>query len=107
MVISGTRGALAVPIVGFMTYAEQNVKVIIIECHFSTSFVFFKYTTIAQGNAQVRRMRTAFDPNDASLQVRLDNQKIPKTTCHRPFEEVLDTEVQKHKKYLPNAFLQT
>jgi hypothetical protein len=55
--------------------AEQNVKVIIIVSIFSTSFVFFKYTTIAQGNAQVRRMRTAFDPNDASLQVRLDNQK--------------------------------
>jgi hypothetical protein len=33
---------------------------------------------IANGNDQVRRMRTAFDPNDASLQVRLDNQEILK-----------------------------
>jgi hypothetical protein len=37
--------------------------------------VFFKFTNIANGNAEIRRMRSAFDPNDPSLQVRLDNQK--------------------------------
>jgi hypothetical protein len=52
---------------------------------FCTSF-FFKFTMIANGNDQVRRMRTAFDPNDASLQVRLDNQKILKGYLDsRPF----------------------
>jgi hypothetical protein len=40
--------------------------------------VFFKFTNIANGNAEIRRMRSAFDPNDPSLQVRLDNQKILK-----------------------------
>jgi hypothetical protein len=109
MVISGTRGALAVPIVGFMTYfvLSKNVKVIIIGVSFlALVFVFFKYTTIAQGNAQVRRMRTAFDPNDASLQVRLDNQKILKNyLSSRPFGGGIGHGGTKAQKYLPNAFL--
>jgi len=37
-------------------------------------YIFFAHTTIGQGNAEIRRMRTAFDPNEASLQVRLENQ---------------------------------
>jgi hypothetical protein len=109
MVISGTRGALSVPIVGFMTYfvLSKNVKVIIIGVAFlAVIFIFFKYTTIAQGNAQVRRMRTAFDPNDASLQVRLDNQKILKNyLASRPFGGGIGHGGTKAQKYLPNAFL--
>ncbi|RYJ53318.1 O-antigen ligase domain-containing protein [Flavobacterium petrolei] len=109
MVISGTRGALSVPIVGFMTYfvLSKNIKVIIIGVTFlMLLFVFFKYTTIAQGNAQVRRMRTAFDPNDASLQVRIDNQKILKSyLSSRPFGGGIGHGGTKAQKYLPNAFL--
>lgn len=109
MVISGTRGALSVPIVGFMTYfvLSKNVKVIIIGVAFlAIVFIFFKYTTIAQGNAQVRRMRTAFDPNDASLQVRLENQKILKNyLASRPFGGGIGHGGTKAQKYLPNAFL--
>ena len=109
MVISGTRGALSVPIVGFMTYfiLSKNIKVIITGVAFlAIVFVFFKYTTIAQGNAQVRRMRTAFDPNDASLQVRLDNQKILKNyLASRPFGGGIGHGGTKAQKYLPHAFL--
>lgn len=109
MVISGTRGALSVPIVGFMTYfiLSKNIKVIITGVAFlAIVFIFFKYTTIAQGNAQVRRMRTAFDPNDASLQVRLDNQKILKNyLSSRPFGGGIGHGGTKAQKYLPNAFL--
>jgi cell division protein FtsW (lipid II flippase) len=69
-------------------------------------FVFFKYTTIGQGNQQIRRMRTAFDPNDASFQVRLENQRTLKTyLASRPFGGGLGHAGVKAKKYLPNAFL--
>lgn len=109
LVISGTRGALSVPIVGFMTYfiLSKNIKVIITGIAFlAIIFVFFKYTTIAQGNAQVRRMRTAFDPNNASLQVRLDNQKILKNyLASRPFGGGIGHGGTKAQRYLPNAFL--
>ena len=69
-------------------------------------FVFFKYTSIGQGNDQIRRMRTAFDPNDASLQVRLENQKRLKTyLASRPFGGGIGLGGVKAQKYLPNAFL--
>ena len=109
MVISGTRGALSVPIVGFMTYfvLSKNIKVLSVGITFLIIvFIFFKFTTIGQGNAQIRRMRTAFDPNDASLQVRLNNQKILKNyLASRPFGGGIGHGGTKAQKYLPNAFL--
>lgn len=69
-------------------------------------FVFFKYTSIGQGNAQIRRMRTAFDPNDASLQVRIANQKKLKTyLASRPFGGGVGHGGVKAQRYLPNAYL--
>jgi hypothetical protein len=109
MVISGTRGALAVPIVGFMTYfvLSKNIKVLSVGIAFLVIlFIFFKFTSIGQGNAQIRRMRTAFDPNDASLQVRLDNQKILKNyLASRPFGGGIGHGGTKAQRYLPHAFL--
>jgi hypothetical protein len=55
---------------------------------------------IANGNDQVRRMRTAFDPNDASLQVRLDNQKILKGyLALDPLVAVLVMQVIRHSVF--------
>lgn len=69
-------------------------------------FVFFKYTTVANNNAQIRRMRTAFDPNDASLQVRLANQQILKGyMASRPFGGGIGHAGDKAQRFLPNAFL--
>ena len=78
MLISGTRGAIAVPALGGVMFiiVRKHVPSIVAGALFGIAiFVFFKYTTIGNNNDQIRRMRTAFDPNDASLQVRLDNQK--------------------------------
>jgi O-antigen ligase len=69
-------------------------------------FFFFKYTTIGQDNQQIRRMRTAFDPNDASLQLRLANQKKLRTyLASRPFGGGIGHAGSKAKKSLPNTFL--
>lgn len=69
-------------------------------------FVFFKYTTIGQDNQQIRRMRTAFDPNDASLQTRLSNQRILSVYLStRPFGGGLGHAGKKAKKALPNTYL--
>jgi cell division protein FtsW (lipid II flippase) len=68
--------------------------------------VFFKFTTIGQGNPQIRRMRTAFDPNDASLQVRLENQKKLKAyLATRPFGGGIGHAGVKAQRFLPNAYL--
>jgi hypothetical protein len=109
MVISGTRGALSIPMAGFMAYfvLRKNVKIMIAGFLLLIAiFVFFKYTTIGQDNQQIRRMRTAFDPNDASLQVRINNQIILKNYLStRPFGGGIGHGGVKAQRYLPNAFL--
>jgi hypothetical protein len=70
------------------------------------AFGFFKFTRIGQGNAQISRMRSAFDPNDASLLVRLENQrKLKVYMASRPLGGGLGHGGVKAQKYLPNAFL--
>ena len=68
--------------------------------------MFFKFTNIANGNDQIRRMRGAFDPNNKSLQVRLDNQEILKGyLASRPFGGGIGHAGDKAQRFLPNAFL--
>jgi hypothetical protein len=109
MIVSGTRGAMSIPLAGFSAFfvLRKNIPVMISGFFMLLIvFVFFKYTTIGQGNDQIRRMRTAFDPNDASLQVRLENQKRLKTyLASRPFGGGIGHGGVKAQKYLPNAFL--
>lgn len=109
MVISGTRGAISIPLAGFMTFfiLRKNIKVLGFGVGLlAIVFIFFRFTTIGQGNDQIRRMRTAFDPNDASLQVRLDNQKLlSRYLASRPFGGGIGHGGVKAQKYLPNAFL--
>jgi len=109
MLLSGTRGAISIPLAGLGTYFVLKKNKAVMFSGFVALvlvFVFFKYTTIGQGNQQIRRMRTAFDPNDASFQVRLENQRTLKVYLStRPFGGGLGHAGVKAKKYLPNAFL--
>lgn len=82
LMISGTRTALLVAISGFMLYTvlSKNVKLFLASASILILAVgILKFTTIGNGNQFVRRMRTAFDPEDASLNVRLENQKAIKS----------------------------
>ena len=78
MIISGTRGAFAIPIVGFFTYLVliRNFKIIIVGVSIlAIAFYILKFTFIGQSIPQVGRLRSSLNPNDASLQVRISNQK--------------------------------
>jgi hypothetical protein len=109
MVISGTRGALSIPIVGFAAYffLRKNKMVMILGFFMLlVVFYFFKFTTIGQSNYNIRRMRSAFDVNDPSLQVRLRNQRILKDyMASRPIGGGLGLGGVKAQKFKPNAFL--
>ena len=79
--LSGTRGAIAVPIAGFsaLAFFSRKIKLIIpLTMMLILSFMFFRYTYIGQSNQHIRRIRTAFvdGANDASFSVRLNNQKM-------------------------------
>ncbi|TYA78486.1 O-antigen ligase family protein [Seonamhaeicola marinus] len=109
MMISGTRGAISVPALGMMTYfvLSKNVRILSVGViGLIAMFIFFKYTTIGNGNDQIRRMRGAFDPNNKSLQVRLENQRILKGyLASRPFGGGIGHGGVKAQRFLPNAFL--
>jgi len=81
MIISGTRGALAVPFAGyaFFVLISKNRKLALTSILLLiTAFCFLNFTTVGNNNNLIRRMRSAFDTNDPSLNVRLANQKVLK-----------------------------
>lgn len=110
MMISGTRGAIAVPVAGFALYIllQKNTKVLIVGAIFGLLVIgFFKYTMIGQGNYNIRRMRTAFNPQeDASMQVRLANQqKLSVYLASRPFGGGIGSAGNWGQRFSPNTFL--
>ncbi len=79
MMISGSRGPLAILAIGGFAYfiMSKNFRIVVLGVAFGLGvFVFLKYTTIMQSNYQVQRMRSALNSDDASLQVRLEREKI-------------------------------
>ena len=74
---SGTRTATACLIAGFLSYIflSKSIKIAIPFSIIFGLFVFvLAFTNIGQGNQQIRRMRSAFDKNDASANQRTLNQ---------------------------------
>ena len=73
MFASGTRTAIFCVAAGFIVYIflSKSVKIAI---PFTIAFAFFAFilvfTTIGNGNQQIRRMRSAFNKDDASANVR-------------------------------------
>jgi len=109
MLISGTRGALAVPFVAFTVFVllSKNLRYITLTTILIIfGYIFLNYTSIGQGNSYIRRMRTAFNPDDASLQVRLDNQqKLRAYLSDKPFGAGIGMSRGKASTYRPDAFL--
>lgn len=89
MAISGTRGALAVPFAGYALFIilSKNWKIAVTATTILLSTLFIlNFTTIGESNRIVSRMRTAFDKNDPSLNIRLENQKkMKKYMADLPF----------------------
>ena len=78
---SGTRTATVCMIAGFMAYIflSKSFKIAI---PFTILFALFAFilifTNIGDGNQQIRRMRSAFNKEDASANVRAMNQEVMK-----------------------------
>ena len=75
---SGTRTGMICLIAGFMVYIflSKSFKVAIpFTIVFGLLVFLLAFTNIGQGNQQIRRMRSAFDKNDASTGVREINQE--------------------------------
>ncbi|MBM3437360.1 MAG: O-antigen ligase domain-containing protein, partial [Bacteroidetes bacterium] len=109
MIISGTRGAIAVPVGGFLCYIilKKNIKMIISGSIVGALlYVFFFHTSIGQGNYDINRMRTAFDKDNPSLQVRFENQKKLKSyMTTRPFGGGIGSSGNWGQRFSPTTFL--
>jgi len=109
MLISGTRSAIAVPLMGFMLYTilSKQVKMMIsVGTIVLVLFIFLKFTTIGQGNYDIRRMRSAFNSEDASLNVRKENRQLFADYLKtRPFGGGIGSSGNWGLRFTPNTFL--
>ena len=77
MFASGTRTAMFCLIGGFLVFLvlSRSIKILIPSAIIGgILFSLLIFTNIGQGNQQIRRMRSGFDKNDASANVRTINQ---------------------------------
>lgn len=109
MLISGTRSAIAVPLMGFGVYTilSKQVKIMITMVFFVFAmFFFFKFTMIGQDNYDIRRMRSAFNSEDASLNVRKENRKLFADYLRtRPFGGGIGSSGNWGLRFTPGTFL--
>ena len=86
---SGTRSGLVCFMVGIFLYIflAKSFKLTATVLILGGAFVFFlAFTNIGQGNMQIRRMRSAFNTDDASLNVRdINKQALKKYLQDAPF----------------------
>ena len=78
---SGTRTATFCLIAGIMVYIflSKSIKIAVpVTIFFGIAFFILAFTTIGNGNQSIRRMRSAFDNNDASANQRTINQEAMK-----------------------------
>ncbi|WP_114750866.1 O-antigen ligase family protein [Pleomorphovibrio marinus] len=109
MALSGTRGALVVPVGGMLAYlfASKNFKIMLLGLVALGIFVaFLKFSTIGNDVYQVRRLRSALDPQDASLNVRkVNQQKFAIYLANRPFGGGIGTSGYWGQRFSPGTFL--
>jgi len=111
MLISGTRGAFFALVVGAFVaiLLSKKFKVLIVGGVIAIAFIcFLKFTYIGNGNYNIYRFRSALNPNDPSLNVRFNSQKILRDyMSDKPFGGGLGVIGFNGMKYNPTKFLST
>lgn len=111
MLISGTRGALFVLVFGAFSaiLLFKNYKVMVAGLIVGAlGLGILKYTHIGSGNYHVYRLRSALDPQDASLNLRFINQQIlSEYLKDKPFGEGLGVIGTWGHEYNSDKFLST
>lgn len=110
MMLSGTRGAMIVPVLGgivFVILSKRPRIIIMGGLAIALIYVFFKYTYIGNSSYTIARMRTAFHPEtDASYQVRLQNRQILSAyLANKPFGGGIGSAGNWGQRFSPQGFL--
>ena len=111
MIISGTRASIMIPIVGLSAYLvfSKNFKILAIGSITGGLIMYLLiFTFVLHSIAPVRRMRTAFNPDDVSFQERLDNREILEEHLKmRPFGCGIGSSERWGQRFSPNTFIST
>ncbi len=106
---SGSRGPVFVIFVGIISYLllVKNYKILFPGIlTIALVFSILKFSYIGNANYQIYRVRTALDPKEASLLVRLENQaKLRKYLETRPFGSGIGTTDVWAKRFYPGSYL--
>ena len=106
---SGSRGPIFVVFIGLVSYLLmiRNYRILIPGViGILVVFAFLKFTYIGNTNYQIFRVRTALDPKDASLLVRLSNQaKLREYLQTRPFGAGIGTTDTWATRFYPTSYL--
>jgi hypothetical protein len=109
MLISGTRGALAVPGAGGILYLImiRNKRILISGASVMIfAFVFLKFTNIGSGNYDIQRFRSALDTDDPSLNVRLVNRELLSVyLANKPFGTGVGTAGNWGERFSPGTWM--
>lgn len=109
LLISGTRGALAVPGIGGILFLilTKNVRLLTLGgAVLLSGFIFLKFTTIGQSNYDIARLRSALSADDPSLQVRIGARKaLSKYLADKPFGTGLGTAGFWGQRFSPNTWM--
>lgn len=109
MMISGSRGPLAIIGVGGMVYLIMSKRVVIATLGAvagAGAYVFLAFTKIAHGNYNVARLRSALDPNDPSLLVRKAKEAVLKVyMADKPIGGGIGSAGLWGERFAPGTFL--
>jgi len=109
MLISGTRGSIAIPFGGFIMYAllSKKFKMILTGTFLLLGiYSFLKFSTLGASVYEIRRFREALDPDNPSLIVRMENQaKLKAYLVTRPFGGGIGSAGDWGLRFSPGTFL--
>ncbi len=110
MVISGTRGAIIIPVVGLSIYLilSKNYQIFTLGSILGGGLLYLiAFTFVFNDVAPIRRMRSAFSATkDASFQVRIDNRiKLENYMTDKPFGGGIGSAGVWGKRFSPGNFL--
>jgi len=110
MFISGTRGAIVIPIIAFLVYLglSKNFKAIIIGGVIGGVAIYvLAFTFMFHGVEAVRRMRTTFSAaEDESFKVRIENRALLENyMSDKPFGGGIGSAGVWGQRFTPNTFL--
>lgn len=109
LAISGSRGPVVMVFAGFGMYLLliQNFRLILLGAIVGGGlFGLLNFTSVGSNIAEVQRIRSAFNPNDPSLLVRLENQrKLKAYLANKPFGGGVGSGGEWGQRFTPGTFL--